>query len=65
MLQVAFTDSSEGVYIQTRHSANPFGVSQFQSKSHTTKLLVRYMLFADEHALVAHSAEDCSGCPLS
>ena len=58
MLEVAFKDVSEGVYIQTRHGANLFKVSQFKAKTLTTRFLVREMLFADDSALVAHTAED-------
>ena len=48
----------ERVYIQTRHNTNLFRASQFKSKTRTTKYLVREMLFADDSALVARSAED-------
>jgi len=58
MLEVAFKDVREGVYIQTRPNADLFKLSQFKSKTRTTKCLVREMLFADDSALVAHSAED-------
>lgn len=58
MLEVAFKDVNKGVYIQTRQDANLFGVSQFKSKTRTTRVLVKEMLFADDTALVAHSAED-------
>ena len=46
----------EGIYIQTRSSADLFNVSHFKSKSCTTKLLVTEMPFADDSELVAYSA---------
>ena len=58
MLEVAFKDVHEGIYIQTRPGADLFNVTQFKSKTRTTKHLVREMLFADDSALVAHSAAD-------
>ena len=58
MLEVAFKNVNEGIYIQTRHGADFFDVAQFKSKTRTTKHLVREMLFADDSALVAHCAAD-------
>lgn len=58
MLEVAFREFDRGVYIQTRHSADLFNVSHFKAKTRTTKHLVREMLYADDSALVAHSASD-------
>ena len=58
MLEVAFKDVHEGIYIQTRLGADLFNVTHFKSKTRTTKHLVREMLFADDSALVAHSAAD-------
>jgi hypothetical protein len=58
MLHVAFKDVHEGIYIQTRHDADLFNVSHFKAKTRTTKHLVREMLFADDSALVAHTAVD-------
>jgi len=57
MLEVAFTGANEGVYIQTRHDADLFKVSQFQAKTKTSQKIVREMLFADDSALVAHEEE--------
>ena len=58
MLEVAFKDVKEGIYIQTRHGADLFNVAHFKSKTRTTKYLVRELLFADDSALVAHSAAE-------
>ena len=58
MLEVAFKDSTEGVYILTRRNANLFNVSHFKAKTKSSLKIVREMLFADDSALVAHSATD-------
>ena len=58
MLEVAFKDSTEGVYIQTRKDADLFNISHFKAKTKTRLKIVREMLFADDSALVAHSEED-------
>lgn len=54
MLEVAFQDSTTGIYIQTRKDANLFSVAQFRAKTKTTLQIVRDLLFADDSALVAH-----------
>ena len=58
MLEVAFRSTEEGVYIQTRHNADLFNVSHFKAKSKTERILVQEMLFADDSAIVAHTAEE-------
>ena len=57
MLEVAFEDADEGIYIQTRANADLFKITQFKAQTLTTKMLVREMLFADDSAIVAHFAE--------
>ena len=47
-----------GVYIQSRQSADLFNVAHFIAKTKTTWILMRELLFADESALVLHSAEE-------
>ena len=42
--------------VQTR--AGLFNVAHFRTKTKTTRILMREMLFADDSALVAHSAEE-------
>ena len=44
MLEVAFKDTSEGVYIQTRKEADLFNVAQFTTKSKTSTKIVKEML---------------------
>ena len=58
MLDEAFRDMGDGVYIQFRQSADLFNVAHFRAKTKTTRILVRELLFADDNALVAHSAEE-------
>ena len=57
MLEVAFKDIQEGVYIQTRKEADLFNVAHFKSTSRTTTKVVRELLFADDSALVAHTPD--------
>ena len=54
MLDEAFRDMGDGVYIQSRQCADLFKVAHFRAKTKTTRIL----LFADDSALVAHSAEE-------
>ena len=58
MLVEAFRGMGEGVYIQSRQSADLFNVAHFRAKTKTTQILVRELLYADDSALVAHSAEE-------
>ena len=58
MLEVAFRDSSEGIYIQPRKEADLFNVAHFKAKSKTTNKLVRDLFFADDRALVAQQPND-------
>ena len=58
MLDEAFRDMGDGVYIQSRQSADLFNVAHFRTKTKTTWMLMRELLFTDDSALVAHSAEE-------
>ena len=49
MLDEAFRDMGDGVYIQSN--------AHFRAKIKTIQILVRELLFAVDSALVAHSAE--------
>ena len=42
----------------SRQSADLFNVIHFRAKTKTTRILMRELLFADDSALVAHSAGD-------
>ena len=44
--------------LQFRQSADLFNVAHFRAKTKTTRILMRELLFADDSALVAHSAEE-------
>ena len=48
----------DGVYIQSRQNADLFNVAHFRAKTKTTRILMRELQFADDSALVAHSAEE-------
>ena len=48
----------DGIYIHSRQSADLFNVAHFKAKTKTTRILMRELLFADDSALVAHSAEE-------
>ena len=58
MLEEAFRDMEDGIYIQSRQNADLFTVAHFRAKTKTTNILVRELLFADDSALIAHSAEE-------
>ena len=58
MLDETFRDMGGGFYIQSRQSADLFNVAHFRAKTKTTRILMRELLFADDSALVAHSAEE-------
>ena len=58
LLEEAFRDMGDGIYIQSRQSADLFTVAHFRAKTKTTNILVRELLFADDSALIAHSAEE-------
>ena len=58
MLDEAFRDVGDGVYIQSRQNANLFNIAHFRAKTKTTRILMRELLFGDDSALVAHSAEE-------
>ena len=57
MIVEAFRDIGDGVYRQWIQSADLFSVAHFRGKTKTTRILMRELLFADDSALVAHSAE--------
>ena len=53
-----FPRHGDGVYIYSGQSADLVNVAPFRSKTKTTRILTRELLFADYSALVAHSAEE-------
>ena len=48
----------DGIYIKSRQNADLFTVAHFRAKTKTTNKLVRELLFVDDSALIAHSAEE-------
>ena len=55
---LSFRDIGDGVYLQSRQNADLFNVAHFRAKTKTTRILMRELQFADDSALVAHSAEE-------
>ena len=58
MTDEAFRDIWDGVYAQSRQSADLVNVANFKAKTKATRILMRELLFADDSALVSHSAEE-------
>ena len=58
MLEEAFRDMGDGIYIQSRQNADLFTVAHFRAKTKNTNILVRELIFADDITLIAHSAEE-------
>ena len=58
MLEEAFRDTEEGVYIQSRQGADLFNVAHFRAKTKSTLIRTRELLYADDSAIIAHSAEE-------
>ena len=58
MLEEAFGDMWDGIYIQSRQNADLFTDAHFRAKTKNTNILVRKLLFADDSALIVHSAEE-------
>ena len=58
MLNEVFLDMGGGVYIQSGQSTDIFNIAHVRAKTRTTRILMRELLFADDSALVAHSAEE-------
>ena len=55
LLQYAFKDCREGVYIRTRADGRLFNIARLRAKTKVTEVLIREMLFADDAALTAHT----------
>ena len=58
MLDDALRDMGDGVYIQSRQSADLVNIAHFRANTKTTRILMSELLFVDDSALVAHSAEE-------
>ena len=57
MFEEALRNMEDGIYIQSRQNADLFKFAHFRAKTNTTNILVRELLFADDSALISHSAE--------
>ena len=58
MLETAFRDMGDGVYIKSCQNADLFTVANFRAKTKTTNILERTVFFADDSTLIAHSAKE-------
>ena len=57
LLQCAFDQSEDGVYIHSRSDGGLFNLARLRAKTKVRKVLLREMLFADDAALATHSEE--------
>ena len=57
VIRHAFQGHDEIIYLKTRYDDRLFSISRFRSKTKLKESTVRELLFADDAALVAHSAE--------
>ena len=57
LLQYAFVDCTEGVYVRTRSDGKLFNIARLLAKTKAYVVLIRYLLFADDTALTSHSEE--------
>ncbi len=57
LLQYAFKDCHEGVYIHTRTGGKLFNIARLRAKTKVTEVLIHEMLFADDAALTSHTED--------
>jgi hypothetical protein len=57
LLQYAFKDCRQGVFIHSRTDGSLFNIARLRAKNKVRKVLIREMLFADDAALVSHSED--------
>ena len=55
LLQYAFKDCSEGVYIHTRTDCKLFNIARCHAETKVREILIRELLFADDAALASHT----------
>ena len=58
MVEEAFRDMGDGIHIQSRQNSDLFTVAHFTAKTKTTNIRLRELFFADDSALIAHSADE-------
>ena len=57
LLKHAFGTSSDGVYLHRRTDGRLFNITRLRSKSKTSKVTVRDLLFADDAAIASHTQD--------
>ncbi len=57
LLEYAFKDCHEGVYIHTRTGGKLFNIARLRAKTKVTEVLIREMLSADDAALTSHTED--------
>ena len=55
LLQYAFSDCDEGVYLYTRTDGKLSNIARLRAKTKVRLILIRELLFADDAAHVSHS----------
>ena len=58
ILNHAFRESTEGIYLRTRLDGNLFKLSRLRAKTRVHENYVRDLLFADDAAITTHTQED-------
>ena len=58
MLKQAFKNTTEGVYLCTKMDGDLFNLQRLKSLENVEEVIVRDLLFADDAAIIAHTAED-------
>ena len=57
LLQYAFADSEEGIFIHTRSDGKLFNIARLRAKTKVREALIRELLFADDAALTSHTED--------
>ena len=58
VLSDVYTDSTQGIWIQSRLEVNLFDASQFKSAIKTRNILVRVLIFNEDTTFVAHNHQN-------
>ena len=58
LLQYAFQDSQECVFLHTRSDGKLFNLARLRAKTQVKIILIHELLFANDAALVSHTAEE-------
>ena len=57
-LKYTFQDSQEGVFLHTRSDGKLFSLARLRTKTRVRTILIHELLFADDAALVSHTADE-------